>query len=335
MWIIIPIQIFFLDLLLGADNAVVIGMACRSLQVGDIRKAVFLGSCGAIVFRLLLTVGASFLLTVPYVRLAGAFALMVIAINVSEQVEQDQSGLVVGATAPPPVARGNIWSAMLLIILVDAAMSLDNIVALAVVARGNIWLLAAGVVFSIPVLVFGGVILVRLLQRLPVLVTLGSSLLGWIAGDMAISDPVLADWANAQAPALVLMAPVLGAVFVFVQTRFAAADRKTLGNVQHAPQPELAKGLRKGFAGRLPPPPVDGGRARKIPAKIDAEVLVPMAEDHGLGASAPMRQDPTTPTAPEGNTRDDRIMLIGLLLVTTIVGGLIGCVIYLNSVYMP
>jgi hypothetical protein len=145
---------------------------------------------------------------------------------------------------------------------------------------------------------------------------------------------VLADWANAQAPALVLISPVLGALFAFVQTRFAAAERTEYGGAKHAPMPGAAQTFEKWFPARQPVVPVEAEPPRKRSVKVDTKALDPVVEDLGLGTAPAMRQDDATKTAPPANSRDDRIVLIGLLLVTTIVGGLIGCVIYLDSVYM-
>lgn len=213
-WLVITVQIFFVDLLLGADNALLIGLACRSLGPEDTRRAIVIGAGGAVVLRLLLTLVATSLLAVPFVKLIGAAVLILIALNVSqghptsETVERPQSGV-----------RNNLWSAASVIIVADATMSLDNVIALAAIARGNFWLLAAGVALSIPVLAYGGLILTALLRRAPGIVTLGAALLGWIAGDMAITDPLVAEWADLNAPGLVALAPALGAAFVFLGSR--------------------------------------------------------------------------------------------------------------------
>ncbi len=213
-WLVIPVQIFFVDLLLGADNALLIGLACRSLGPEDTRRGIAIGVGGAVVLRLLLTIVATSLLTIPFVKLIGAVVLILISLNVSgghASSERPQSS--------PSRTRTNIWSAASVIVLADAAMSLDNVVALAAIARGNFWLLAVGVALSLPVLAYGGIILTTLLRSAPGVVTLGAALLGWIAGEMAITDPLIAGWADANAPGLVAVAPALGAVFVFLGSR--------------------------------------------------------------------------------------------------------------------
>ncbi len=137
-------QIFFVDLLLGADNAIVIAMACRRLPPEDTRRAVILGAGGAIALRLVMILFANALLGVPLVKLVGAWTLIVIALNVRKQngADDDVSAREAGAS--------DFLSAAAVIMLADAAMSLDNVVALAAIAGGNLWLLAIGVLLSIP-----------------------------------------------------------------------------------------------------------------------------------------------------------------------------------------
>ena len=152
-WFVIPLQIFVVDLLLGADNALLIAVACNGLDARDVRRAATIGAGGAIVLRLLLATVAASLLTVPLVKLIGAWALIVIALNVSADCKHALP------TREPGAARRDLWAAATAIVVADAVMSLDNVVALAAIARGNFWLLAAGVVLSIPVLAYGGLIL--------------------------------------------------------------------------------------------------------------------------------------------------------------------------------
>jgi len=218
-WLFVPLQILVVDLLLGADNALVIALACRSLAPEDMRRAVTVGVAGAIVFRLVMTVVATSLLAIPLVKIVGALALTAIAMNIS-------SGG--GLDAPAPIRRRgaapDLWSTAAVIVVADAAMSLDNVVALAAIARGSFWLLAIGVALSLPILGFGGILLHELLRRAPALVAFGAALLGWIAGGMAISDPVIAPWANANAPGLVAIAPALVAAFVWLNGLFAVKE---------------------------------------------------------------------------------------------------------------
>lgn len=243
-WLFVPLQILVVDLLLGADNALAIALACRSLAPQDMRRAVTIGVAGAIVFRLVMTVVATSLLAIPLTKIVGALALTAIAMNIS-------SGG--GLDAPAPIRRRgaapDLWSTAAVIVVADAAMSLDNVVALAAIARGSFWLLAIGVALSLPILGFGGMLLHELLRRAPALVALGAALLGWIAGGMAISDPVIAPWANANAPGLVAIAPALVAAFVWLNGLFGVKKAAPITAPEPPAQPApLAPP-------QVPPPP--------------------------------------------------------------------------------
>jgi YjbE family integral membrane protein len=131
-WLFVPLQILCVDLLLGADNALVIALACRSLEPRDVRQATTIGIAGAIALRLVMTVLATSLLAIPFVKIVGALALTAIAMNISG------GG---GLDAPAPMRRrgpaADLWSAAAVIVVADAAMGLDNVVALAAIARGT------------------------------------------------------------------------------------------------------------------------------------------------------------------------------------------------------
>jgi YjbE family integral membrane protein len=215
-WLFVPLQILFVDLLLGADNALVIALACRSLTPRDMRRAMTTGIALAILLRWMMTVLATSLLAIPLVKIVGALALTTIAMNMSS------GGLDASAPLQRPRGQADLWTAAAVIVVADAAMGLDNVLALAAIARGNFWLLAIGVALSVPILGYGGMLLHDLLRRAPSLVAFGAALLGWIAGGMAISDPVIAPWANVNAPALVAIAPALGAAFIWLYGLIAA-----------------------------------------------------------------------------------------------------------------
>ena len=243
-WLVIPLQIIVVDLLLGADNALLIAVACNGLSRAEARRAALIGSGGAIVLRLILATIATSLLSVPLVKLIGAWALVVIALNVAADAEH---GL---PASDQRSARRDLWAAATAIIVADAAMSLDNVVALAAIARGNFWLLAAGVVVSIPVLAYGGVILAAVLRAAPWLVRIGATLLGWIAGEMAATDPLIGGWIAVNAPALAAIAPALGAIFVF----FASPSAKPLAATTRVALPSAP------FAPPEPRPPLPPSR---------------------------------------------------------------------------
>jgi YjbE family integral membrane protein len=307
-WLVIPVQIFFVDLLLGTDNALLIALACRSLGPEETRRAILLGTGGAILLRLVLTVLASSLLALPLVKLAGAWLLIVIALNVTAEPGSDE-----GEDRSFALARGDLWSAATIIVVADAAMSLDNVVALAAIARGNFWLLVAGVAFSIPVLAYGGLILSTLLANAPALIAIGAALLGWIAGDMAVSDPLIADWANLNAPGLVAIAPALGAAFVFLRGR-SSADRPAL-----RPAPSRAAA---GPAVPVAPP---------CAAKPVAAALLPQPPRPSAPSFEP--PEPRAPSDPAfaPSSREDRVAVIGVLILAAIAGLVLLVVSYLDS----
>ena len=209
---------------------------------------------------------------------------------------------------PFSFARGDLWSAATVIVVADAAMSLDNVVALAAIARGNFWLLLAGVAFSIPVLAYGGLILSTMLRNAPGLIAIGAALLGWIAGGMAVSDPLVAGWANVNAPGLVAFAPALGAAFVFLHGWLSPRSP--------APPPTP----------RLAPPKAAAKRA--IPAAAPLRAAKPAAHaalpPQPLRPSAPSFEppEPLPPSEPKDPpaTREDRIAIIGVLILAVIAG---------------
>src|SRR5208337_647425 len=220
--------------MLSADNALVIAMCCASLPAEYVRKAVVLGTAGAIVLRVLLTTIAGLLFQIPYLKILAAALLAAIAIRLI--VTNDRSDFwfkqaarpgeaATASEAVPGMSRA-AWSAVAIFIAADLIMSLDNIVALAAVAQGNVWLLIFGLPLSIPLLVFGGLIIVGLLRRHPGLVVLGGVALGWIAGQIAVSDPVLAGWAQTEAPALPVVLPLIGAVLVYWESRILLRARR-------------------------------------------------------------------------------------------------------------
>jgi YjbE family integral membrane protein len=209
-WIFVLLQVFCVDLVLGVDNAVVIAFACSRLRVEEARRAVMFGALGAIALRLSMLAFANALLDVPLVKLVAAWTLIVIALNVRGRKADDEAYAAAGGAG-----AGNFLAAAAIIMLADAAMSLDNVVALAAIAGGNFWLLTLGVLLTIPIIAYGSLILTQIIRRAPEILTLGAVILGWIAGEMAVSDPLLSGWVQSNAPALAVLAPTLVAVFVW------------------------------------------------------------------------------------------------------------------------
>jgi YjbE family integral membrane protein len=215
-------SIVLANLLLSGDNAVVIALAARSLPRHQQRRAIAFGSAAAIALRVGLTIGAVQLLKQPYLKIAGGLLLFYLGITL-----QADGGGEGGATGWP-AARGMI-AAIRTILVADLVMSLDNVIAVAAAAGGDILLLSLGLVISIPLIVFGSTLLLRMMERLPVVITAGAALLGWLAGEMLLTDPAIDRAFGALADSVVSVAGIVGAVLVvavglFLQQRSRAGD---------------------------------------------------------------------------------------------------------------
>ncbi|MDH4556168.1 TerC family protein [Pseudomonas sp. BN417] len=178
-------QIIAIDILLGGDNAVVIALACRHLPEEQRRRAIVGGVAGAILLRIALLFFAMQLLALPYLKLVGAALLLWIGVKLL--LPEDEQGHEVRAGA-------SFFAAIKTIIIADAVMSLDNVLAVAGAAGGNLVLVSLGVLISIPIIVWGSQLVLRLMDRYPQVVLLGGGLLGWIAGGMAVTDIAVASW---------------------------------------------------------------------------------------------------------------------------------------------
>ena len=209
-WIAL-MQIIMINIVLSGDNAVVIALACRSLPAHQQKKAIIFGSVGAIVLRLILTFFAVYLLTLPYLKLIGAALLLWIGVGLlkGDDEEEELEG------------HSNLAGAIKTIVIADLVMSLDNVIGVAAAAKGNVLLLVLGLVISIPLIIFGSTLILKLMTRFPIIITLGAGLLGWVAGEMALSDPAINVWA-AQQHTLHIVAPVAGALLVIALGKYLA-----------------------------------------------------------------------------------------------------------------
>jgi YjbE family integral membrane protein len=175
------LQIIGINILLSGDNAVVIALASRSLPESQRKMAVLGGSGAAVVLRIALCLIVASLLQVRYLKMVGGLLLLYIGIKLI--VEEESNDDI--------AARSNMWGAIRTILIADAVMSLDNVVAIAAAAHDSVLLIALGLLISIPLIVFGSQLMLKVLHRYPVLVMLGGGLLGWIAGEIIVSDPVV------------------------------------------------------------------------------------------------------------------------------------------------
>jgi len=178
------LQIIGINILLSGDNAMVIALASRSLPERQRRIAVVGGSAAAVVLRIVFCLVITTLLRIPYLKAVGGLLLLYIGVKLV-MPEGDAAGEGLAATA-------NVWDAIQTILVADAVMSLDNVVAIAAAAHGSVLLIGLGLALSIPLIVFGSQVLLRILGRFPILVILGGALIGWIAGDILVSDPAVA-----------------------------------------------------------------------------------------------------------------------------------------------
>ena len=213
-------EVAALNILLGVDNAVLIAIACQPLPPGRRERALLLGVAGAVALRFGLTVGASALLiSLPGLRLAAAVLLIVIAVrSVTDwgAVSADTDGAAYDGAPLWAWRDPRFLQAVLAVIVADAVMSLDNIVATAAAAEGSAALILVGLILSIPAVMFGSFLVSKVFDELPILRLSGAVLLGWIAGQMVAADALVGPWMARDTPALADLLPALCACYVYV-----------------------------------------------------------------------------------------------------------------------
>jgi YjbE family integral membrane protein len=182
--------IIWVNIILSGDNAVVIALAARSLPLHQQRQAVIWGAGAAVALRIVLTVVAVELLKFPYLKLLGGALLLWIAVKLL--VPEDDGGDGVKSSS-------NLLAAIKTILIADLVMSLDNVIAVAAVAKGSIVLLVLGLLISIPLVVFGATMLMKLMESYPVIITIGAALIGYVSGEMLVTDPVVTEWFRVNA----------------------------------------------------------------------------------------------------------------------------------------
>ncbi len=176
-------QIILIDILLGGDNAVVIALACRKLPTEQRKKGIFWGVFGAVGLRIVLIFFALQLLTIPFLKIVGALLLLWIGIKLLVPEDGDGHDNVAAPT--------NLFGAVKTIIIADAVMSIDNVIAVAGAAKGDLGLVVFGILVSVPIIVWGSKFVLMLMDRFPAVITFGAGLLGWIAGEMILGDVAL------------------------------------------------------------------------------------------------------------------------------------------------
>ncbi|HEX5389188.1 MAG TPA: TerC family protein [Burkholderiaceae bacterium] len=206
-------SIILANILLSGDNAVVIALAARALPPEQQKKAIFYGSGAAIVMRIALTVLASQLLRLPFLKIIGSLALMYIGVDLLG--DGDDGGEVGNENT-------GMFAAVRTILVADLVMSLDNVLAVAAAAHGDNTLLILGLAISIPLIIFGSTMLLKVMERFPIIITLGAALLGYLAGEMLLSDPAVTERLGDIPHKFVTATSVACSVLVVVIGRYLA-----------------------------------------------------------------------------------------------------------------
>lgn len=198
------LKIIWINIILSGDNAVVIALAARSLPEHQQKKAIMFGSGAAVVLRIVLTVVAAKLLALSYLQIIGGLLLLWIGTQLlgGEDEEEGEGG-----------EKAGLWVAIRTILIADLVMSLDNVIAVAAAAKGSMVLLILGLAISIPLVIFGSKLMIKLMDRFPVIVTLGAALIGWVGGETIVSDVALQSIVEAN-HWMHTAFPVLGAALV-------------------------------------------------------------------------------------------------------------------------
>jgi YjbE family integral membrane protein len=195
---------------------VVIALACRNLPLKQQKQAFAIGAIGVIVLMTGLTAFAAYLMSLPYLEMIGSVLLIWIGIKLLAPGEEDEGDGKVSAS---------FWDAVKTIIIADIVMSLDNVLGMAGAAKGHLGMLFLGMVITIPLILFGSALIMKLMERFPIFITFGAGLLGWVAGEMAIADPAIKQTIEAHAHYMEFVAPVIGAAAVVIAGRILAHRR--------------------------------------------------------------------------------------------------------------
>jgi YjbE family integral membrane protein len=193
-------KIIGVNIILSGDNAVVIALAARSLPARQQKQAILWGAGAAVVLRIILTIFAAALLALPWLKIIGSLLLFWIGIKLLVPEDEDDN----------INASDHLLTAIKTILIADLVMSLDNVIAVAAAAGGSMTLLVLGLAISIPLVVFGATLLVKAMERFPIIITIGAGLIGWVAGEMLIADSALHGWLTAQGATYVNDRPHMG-----------------------------------------------------------------------------------------------------------------------------
>ena len=206
-------KIVWINIILSGDNAVVIALAARSLPEHQQRQAIMFGSGAAVVLRIALTVVAAALLELSFLQIVGGILLLYIGAQLLSEDGDEGEG---------EIEKASLFAAIRTILVADIVMSLDNVIAVAAAAKGNMTLLILGLAISIPMVVFGSALMIKLMTRFPIIVTFGACLIGWVGGETIASDVALREF-SADNPWLHYTAATVGALAVLAVGKFMQA----------------------------------------------------------------------------------------------------------------
>ena len=218
-WIIAVLQIVAIDIVLGGDNAIIIALACRNLPKHQKRAGILWGTAGAIILRVILVFFATSLMEIPGLRLIGGILLIWIGVKLLTEADSHSLDDKIDQSS-------NLLTAIRTIIIADFVMSLDNALAITAAAKGDIGLVVFGLLLSVPIIIGGSALILRLMERFPLIITAGAGLLGWLGGDLIVNDKLFADYNFAPAYADPTIAATVGAVFVIAVGEFLARRPK-------------------------------------------------------------------------------------------------------------
>jgi len=214
-------QIILIDILLGGDNAVIIALACRNLPKAQRMKGILWGTVGAIAMRVVLIAFALALLDIPFLKIVGGALLLWIGIKLLVPQEDAHGNVVSGTT---------VWTAVKTILIADLVMSLDNVIAIAGAAQNThadhqIYYVIFGLIVSVPIIIWGSTLVLKLIDRFPLVVTFGAGLLGWIAGGMLVTDVFIINQVGEISAMVKIIAEVIGVIFVIGLGKWIASRR--------------------------------------------------------------------------------------------------------------
>lgn len=207
------LQVVLIDLALGGDNSIVIGMAAKNLPKHLQKRAILYGTAGAICLRFIMAFIVSWLFQIPFLKTVGAILLIIIGIKLIGADDASEEDIHVEA-------KDSLWAAVRTIIMADALMSLDNVLGIVGVTNNHWGLLMLGMFISVPIIIFGSTIVVKVMNKFPILIYLGGAILGWASGGMMATDHYLAQYVslaanNPDALKIILLIVTVGGGFIW------------------------------------------------------------------------------------------------------------------------